>query len=371
MLLLLLSACTPVSTIERSPGSREAVCDGLDDDGDGWVDEGVFTVEAANRGGDRGAGGILYTNPFDDHLLLAEGIRTVSRWTDDGALVEQEDYDTAGRLTFSGELLQSDGLQHQTVTLYQYGEFGTTYQEWRSESRPLGGVFTVDRTWEQVTVWSVDGAQRESTTYRDGEWNITTQYSYDELGRETQYKGNTLSDCYERLTVWDDTRYSATQIVDEYCIGERWIDDVRHYTPTWKLLSSSDRESVYTWEDDRLLRYETPYVLWENRYIGDQLVGTTEWDDGTLFRDTNVVFDPDGLPAVLHHLFSDGTGGYHQSMQEFSFDAAGDLLELVQWSVTAETETSTVFVYDSHRNLKSSHAGGVGTIYSFDCHPAQ
>lgn len=85
-----------------------------------------------------------------------------------------------------------------------------------------------------------------------------------------------------------------------------------------------------------------------------------------------MVFDAAGLPVTLDHMIDNSLGWRSELTQEFSFDAAGDLVEIRGQRGDADAWSYTVFVYDSHRNLTMTYVpGDVSTHYSFDCYPAQ
>ena len=375
MLLLLLSACTPVSTIERSPGSREAVCDGLDEDGDGWVDEGVFTMDLVFPDGRQADG----TSAFLSYVVFpqehrSEGIRRVTTWTDDGSSILETEYDTQGRIVFTGSEQGHATETWQRLTTIEYGPYGETYQETRHEVQSqAGGAFELDSLVATETGWEQAGLRKVEIVTNDGVWQQTATTETDEQGKTVFYRRESTSECRQYRYERDDDALSVTTLVDDDCSEDWSVHGTVFYNTDGQPVTDSDGSFVFTWEDGLLTRYESAKDLLVNSYSEGRMSRTERLFEGELVRESTLKYGANGLPSV--QVFrEDYTGDASlELMRDLVTNEAGELTEIRDQSNSEDLyQGRTVYMSGSHRNLSSSYVpGGVTTHYSFDCHPPQ
>lgn len=203
------------------PGATET-CDGVDENCDGEVDDGLPSV------------GLL-------HDLVASGAPTTGGWW--------YGYDADGQQTLYGRDADEDGVL-ESYNRREYGPTGLTAEESSSDGVHRSQRYEYDRNeagWVTLGRLDTDG---------DGVWNYAYGYEYDG----------------EQLTrMWSDDGYDGTfesDLVQEF-------DADAHLVHTWsEVLGVVVSETVLTWDGDHLLGF-----------IGDtdgdgvfEAVGTNTWD---------------------------------------------------------------------------------------------
>lgn len=379
-LLLGCSLWPELSWHSGETGTRESVCDGLDDDDDGLVDEGalIAVIELSEDSYELVDHPSLERIPKDREDLLP-GVRTLT-WRfympssstnpNPRPSTWERVFDTQGRQVSDWDenfVHADDGYRSYRYSETVWGLYGEEHWRWDIETRSLTSDYVLTHTFQQRDTEYDDNGQRVFLQEQAGDSLSTTEFEYDAQGRLTLTITNDSLGCIQHRQDWDDLAYTMTRWEDEGCTGDWVVDTGIQYDALWQPLSDLDGEVYLTWEDGQLLTWEQDGHHLENVYVDGRLERSVHTRDGSLYKESWVDYAQDGS-ILQHSVLRDG--GLDQDT--YSYNALGGLEQNERWLEDSDSTRTWTYVSDAENNLSELHDGdGYRYEYSFDCHPPQ
>ena len=266
VLFSILFACNRVEPLDS-----EQICDGLDDDQDGLVDEGLF-ISTLDFVLDE-AGVINLDRGVALQLSWAPGIeeRTTTQVSDVGDITE-EFY----RYDGEGNIVEAEYGSESDRTVYERRYEGSELVYDLSERFEDGELTSKVETVIELT----DSGQRallQSEDFINGEI-LSFIYTYDEQDRQMSRRQEGPDQvCLEWFTRYDDTlmqKYSYDSVpCDEPLPSEPAV--TRSWDADGNLISVQTSEGAQTWgwEGGKAITYTIVGIVRSYEYEGDRLVG--------------------------------------------------------------------------------------------------
>lgn len=335
MFLLFLFACEPVQAPREVPleapddqvptqatRSAETLCDGLDDDQDGLVDEGVFQASLYDWPQSGQENFAIWTKPWTSWVPGLVSLAVDQTYSTGTLQTGLTDYDEQGRITFyegtyaheeSGSFVEVEGA-------YRYSGDQVIYELLRYHE--VTKFVEVEEDWTETFVELDELGRPERLTTVDhisGSVDLQT-IVYDAQSRETEIEWLEVLEegdpvCRSReLFVYDDQARTMHAQLDFGCNG---IDLLELGESRWdaegRLVFEGTEESYasWIWDGDELVEYA------ETRESSVQSV-SYRYDDGRL------VWAVDGFQEQFWSLTYDSNGGLLATRR---FDEQGIALE--------------------------------------------
>lgn len=345
-MLLLLLACSAFD--DTAPGTRESVCDGLDDDSDGWVDEGAVIVQA--RPLDSSLSGWPITNinvvSLESRSVLP-GVHTVTTVTVSG----DGEFEGSSEYVYD---LQGRELQQRSEGATGNGrwelEVGTTWSE--------HGMHSMEWDWQQL--------------HQDGEVLYqevgAREFEYDTQGRTTLYTERLNETCTSVRYDWDDLAHTRSDWLDEGCTGE-WVEDGGvQFDGTGRPLYDLDTpDRQYQWDGDLYLGYtDTNDSEW-TAYEDGRPVHSEETFLFELRTEAWASYDDQGR-LIEHRRWTED----RETRTTYTLNAVGGLVERLSWRLDTDEAHLRSYLNDAHLNVTQTiDEDGLTSTTTFDCHPPQ
>lgn len=345
--LLLFVGCAPP---ELRPESR---CDGLDDNGNGRVDEGVLAARFDFGLDDAGAAGVWALEP---EIHRAPGLRTLHQetttWELEQAWTESESWvwDEHDRELAYERSWWEDGREHQET--YTWNRSGSVALR-EDHLRYVDGVLSAVIDWRVDMLGDVLRIQAHNVLH--GRQLLDSQTLVDGRGRLVwlqHWQIEPFPFCMEAEVHYDD----AAGVVEErsrFCGASTWDVRVERRDPLGQLLAVEERGKVEQWfwrdaqvwrvdksdddhlerrglvyEDRRLIRVddEAQGVVRRFRYDdGGRLLAVADGSvDGHVWRTLELEPEPmAGSQALGEQVM--WVGGVWNALDTFDYDADGNL----------------------------------------------
>ncbi|MED5370810.1 MAG: hypothetical protein VX899_07345 [Myxococcota bacterium] len=379
MLLLLLFACA--SQPQESSGTREARCDGLDDDADGLVDEGVLIVqpELSTSTHLERSFPTLRFEP-QDALQIQPGVATVYGTKRPYPAIEglepklrewERRYDSQGREIHWWDLnWHGDWDEERTETLQQaaWGPYGRTW--WRSEttSEDLETGQTQTDLWWDVTLEYNDLGQLAGVHGEQHGLPFDAVFEYDAQGRQTLVTETGDGSCSQTRTEWDDSAFTRTRLFDRDC-GGTWADQgTVYYDTNWQPTGTDPDSPSLTWAGTDLVVQGDGADRVEYEHQGGLLTQSVTYEQGERTAWASMEYTAGGLPLLWT-----ASEGSSQKSTRFGYNAAGGLSQVVSSHLDDSESWRSEYLSDSQHNIEriERQFGDSWIEYSFDCHPPQ
>jgi hypothetical protein len=317
----------------RDALDTEELCDGLDNDRDGLIDEGLF--------------GYDIVQPSDEAGVLAaeDEIGTILR-VPNGMLSRSYEGETSEGETLSA-WVELDGMGHaiameqistnseglQTVNI-QSAAYEGDLKVWDAGTRTVDGETVLD--YEQSWTYH-DHGQASTHSYAEAVSGRTlaTEWFYDEQEREILWRreGSQIS-CGEWVTAYDDTLNTKTAYAGVSCGDDppatHWVRST--YDSQGRLLSIEEEQDAvtraWTWEGDDPATYTSALGDTRSFEVQDGVVvgatGEGELSDWMLgYHDSGRIDElgyetPEGVAYALALEYSDLAGGFLSGVTTFS-----------------------------------------------------
>ncbi|MED5370811.1 MAG: hypothetical protein VX899_07350 [Myxococcota bacterium] len=345
-MLLLLLACSAFN--DTAPGTRESVCDGLDDDGDGWVDEGAVIVQA--RPFDSSLSGWPITRIDTVYLesrSVLPGVHTVTTVTVSGD----------GEFEGSSELVYD--LQGRLVQ-----------QRFETPAGDTLWVLEVETSWGDYGLQTIQWERRHWNSEDEllSEELGTGEAEYDALGRNTRWTEQVNETCHSKRYDWDDLAYTRSDWLDEGCTGE-WVENggVQFDEIGRPLYDLGKPDGVYQWDGDLYLGYaDTNYSEW-NTYEQGLLVHSEQTFLHEPYAEAWADYDDQG--RLVEHRYWTTT---EETRTTYTLNAVGGLVDELSWRLDTDEAHLRSYVSDAHLNITQTiDEDGLTSTTTFDCHPPQ
>ena len=374
---LLLACSTP--TEGQSPGSREQVCDGLDDDADGFVDEGaVLAVPELSVQDFEGLTTQAVLDPGPQVVLdLLPGVQTVTIQSQDPDSSDTNvatfgfRYDPQGRLIGSWLERSPSALDGGRMVYYEqtvWGPHGPEHQESGFQQWSAEGVLQDETVSTLDTEYDGDGLVVAEHSESSSGTTVDTDYEYDAQGRLVLTTERNGSLCSQWRSDWDDLAYTRSDWVDQGCTGQ-WVEDrVVQYDALWFPLHEQDGDLTLEWDDSKLSGAFTTNDTLEFEYRDGRLVHTIATFLSDYAGEHWAAYNDEGVPYYLEAKDSQG----YTTLTEYEFNSSGGLTLSFEWSEQDNSTTQVSYLSDNTFNISEVREGDqTRNEYSFDCHPPQ
>lgn len=355
----------------------EVRCDGLDDDEDGVVDEGLvghgfeFVLDRAGAP-DLDAGFSLELSEFAG--LESESLEYLAA---DGAVTLQlSEFDTSGRLVYLEQWTTSAEGEETGVQIsaeYQ-DELRDGYQVFLTREDFVGQERT--SAYELRSEFNEFGLKVESN-YLDllTDARLTYRWGYDAQHRETSAIQTSNGVCREYVTTYDYELNHRFEYALSGCgyltPGEPAV--VTGYDHAGRVLFDviEQETSSWTWGDTLVESYRTPegserlYDYEESRLVGASATGvlspwTVDWDSEN--RVTSYRVAPEtALSTGIDLTYSEAPGGFVSKVfaevegapfheREYLFDTFGNLVEALYTDLSTGGTNTGLYEHTCHRS---------------------
>ena len=229
----------------------ETACDGVDSNGDGRVDEGVFAPRYVM---DRDEAGAPLLHLYGAQAVAAPGVRWVQErsWTVDEDTDPRELYqmelDAQGRETGTLSVyVDRDGALRESLTQTVYDGDQIVYVKWFGT---VDGVSDLDLEW--FIALDEQGLYETGYVLVDGERVLDIAYLHDPQGRLIRTRSWTLpeGECSDEVVVYDDALNTQQLWYRVACEGEPEGEpnERRVWDEQGRLVD--DGEHLWTWQEE-------------------------------------------------------------------------------------------------------------------------